>query len=530
MLSTNYIKQAFESHFSTTINIPNNKTSLANRFGGQDVIQFEVDQIGMSFNSHYAFSALLNRFHGMQYLKIKDKDQYSCFEAYRIDIDAFTYKDKKLTRVLSEVLECCETLEDIGLYQMNKQLLNGNYLSESDVYWYKNTLPQNIGYDMKTVGPLPRNYQEKPWTMTPAIFTAWLGEQYKKAVTQTKQTYYIDFRPLASLIAGNGQGFQSCYGLPCFPHQEADCYNSSPSAYALSDRTAILYSLAEDEKSLTGRAWIYFTPDQSVYFGRLYGDTMTKDVCTRAAQELGFDVSAPMPEPCSVYSIARGNVYCSDSCSIAFGPCTMRDNDKIELRCTCLACGDTYGIDTGGACLCGSCSESKVYCAHCGDYEINENYAIYIEGIGYCCDNCARKCDDCGNGHLIESMTDVGSHRYQYICESCLDDWTWVECCDEWMRLDETYYIESEDRTICSYCFREHYRECAECGELHNKDDLSTCSDCGNYVCSDCMTVCNHCEDVFCTSCMSDNPEHCQACEAEIEAQEEEGTVEVTTE
>lgn len=520
MLSTNYIKQAFEDHFELSISMPRTKDKLVNRFGGQDVIQFDFQCNGITSSSHYNFSNMLRSFHNMAYLKIKDREAYSCFDAYRADLDSFTYKDKKLTRVLSEVLECCATMHDVGLYMLNREELTCRCLTDYDRAWFINDLPKNIASLMRQVGPLPRAYQDDPCSMTPAIFLAWFAEQHKKAAIERKQTYYIDFRPLASLIAGNGSGFSSCFGLPCFPHQEADCYNSSPSAYAFCPDTAILYSLSDDEKSLTGRAWIYFTPDKSIYFGRLYGDEMNKDICIEAAKTLGFNTDSPIFEPFSVHSIASGNAYLSDSLCIGFGPCTA-SHDKLQLRCTCLSCGDTYGIDTGGACLCGSCSESNVYCAHCNDYEINEDDAIYIEGIGYCCDNCARQCDDCGNGHLIEDMTDVGSHRYQYICESCLDDWTFVDCCDEWRRCDDAYYIESEDRTICSYCRREYYAECVECGELHSKDDLSTCSDCGSYVCSDCMTVCNHCEDTFCPSCMSCNPEHCLSCEAELEAQEE---------
>lgn len=520
MLSTNYVKQAFESHFNTTVNIQNNKETLVSRFGGKDVIQFEMEQTGMSFNSHYAFNSLMKRFHNMQYLKIKDANRYSCFDAYKVDIDNFIYKDKKLTRVLNEVLEYCGTLEDIGLYQMHQQLLNNGYVSDSDIYWYKNTLPQNIGYDMKAVGPLPRNYQEKPWTMTPAIFTAWLGEQYKKAVTQSKQTYYIDFRPLASLIAGNGQGFQSCYGLDCFPHKEGSCYNSSPSAYALSDRTAILYSLSDDEKSLTGRAWIYFTPDQSIYFGRLYGDTMNKDVCTRAAQELGFDVSAPMPEPCSVYNIARGNVYCSDSCSIAFGPCTMDDNDKMYLDCACISCGRHIKEDTD--CLCDGCGNgNSCCCEHCGD-SMDEDDAIYIDGYGSVCQNCARQCDDCGDWYLRDNVTDIGgSSRYHYVCESCMDNYSYCEDCEEYTHIDNSHYIDNLDRGVCGYCYHANYARCNECKEVFAIEDMSTCTDCGSYVCSDCMTVCNHCEDAFCPSCMGSDGEYCLACQDEIGAKEE---------
>ena len=66
MLSTNYIKRAFESHFSTTVNIQNNKETLVSRFGGREVIQFEMEQTGMSYNSHYHFNALMKRFHNMQ--------------------------------------------------------------------------------------------------------------------------------------------------------------------------------------------------------------------------------------------------------------------------------------------------------------------------------------------------------------------------------------------------------------------------------------------------------------------------------
>lgn len=520
MLNVEWIKARFEGYFDVEVNLPDTKAALTEKYGSE-CLSFEYESNTMSDIANNNLYYMVRSFMGMAYLKVKDRDYYSCFEMSKVDIRNFTYgnEGKKLTKVLSEVLECCNTLADVPLYfRMRHELNYRGELSIDTAHYFDVVLGKDIAHAMRAVGPLPRAFQDNPLSMTPAQFTAWLGEQYKVAVKGQCTTYYIDFRPMASLLAGNGDGFGSCYGLPCFPHRESDCYNSSPSAYAMCPDTAIIYSKALDGESLTGRAWLYFTPDQSLYFGRLYG-SITKDACIRGAELLGYDVKAIMYEPYSVYSIASGNAYLSDTLALGFGPCSA-DHEKLLLRCTCISCGNRY-IKSGSDCLCDKCKDHQDFCPNCGA-EIDESESVYIEGVGSACTHCASSCADCGEWYLQDDLHDIGGmNRYHYMCESCLENYSYCEDCQEYVSSDEINYIESADRQVCDYCMTHNYEQCNTCHEWFYNDEILSCNDCGDSICESCAQVCNHCQEAYCNDCMEDS-DHCTICAAElVEAEEE---------
>ena len=515
MLDINYIQNAFENHFNVTINpnVFNAKQTLVNRFGFE-CKSFEIESKGLSYDSEYRFLRLLQRFNGMAYLKRAGHNEYTCFRYTKADINNWTYgtDNKKLSRVLSEVLECCDTLHDVGLYNLMKTQNQYGYVTESSYDYYMAEMPREIEYDIKAIGELPRAFTDNPLTMKPAQFIAWLSEQYKKAIKASCQTFHIDFRPLSCLIAGNGKDFGSCYGLECFPYQEGNCYNSSPSACAMSDRTAILYSLAEDGKSLKARAWIYFPDNDSISFGRLYG-SIDRSICKRAAELLGFN-TVHAESGISVYKIAQGNIYFLDSMSYCIGTTKLIYSSKIVLNCSCMQCGEYISSNT--SCLCNECSGKVKYCAHCGHNKVSEENDIYIEGIGYCCEDCVRYCNDCEEYHLQDDMTDVGgSYRYRFVCNSCLSS-NYVLCdhCDNWVSSDEYTYMDNLDRSICDRCLDE-YTQCEACNDWVYSHETSTCNICGGVLCDDCSHKCKHCNDTVCRSCMTGDV--CDTCYNEIE-------------
>ncbi|MCE5220109.1 MAG: hypothetical protein LLF98_02280 [Clostridium sp.] len=92
----------------------------------------------------------------------------------------------------------------------------------------------------------------------------------------------------------------------------------------------------------------------------------------------------------------------------------------------------------------------------------NTNFeAIYILFNGqyinqdYFDDN-YKKCEDCGEYHENDEMTDVGgSSEYKWICESCLDDYGFCECCNQYTHTDNMVRCDWCGEYICNNCSHE---------------------------------------------------------------------------
>lgn len=511
MLNINWIIEQIEkSEYNPSCNIFNNKAHLVETYGqGKPCIQFDYAANEISTDDIWLINNALSVLSVLPSFKVKDSNRIGCFDYTRIDWEDMSYgKDKKkFTRVLSEVISHFDTMNDITLA----------YMEKSD---YPHDYAARLYQACKSIGHLPRQYESNPLDMTPAIFVSWLGEQITRMRQGKKTTYFIDFRPEASLLAGNGRGFRSCYGLPYFPNREADCYNNSPSAYAWSANTAILYSLADDEHSLTNRAWIYFV-NGSIYFGRFYGNEISREVCKVAAQKMGFEPSLNMIGLGNVNSIVKGDIYVSDALEIGFGSCVCDYDERINLKTQCISCGSyNFNENDSSDCLCADCRNEGSYCEKCGDL-CDQDDMVYIDGYGLCCTDCASQCDDCGDWHLNRHMTDVGGNsRTVMICEHCMDDWTYCEHCQDYERQEDTIYMDNLDIIVCDYCARHYYIERSDCGEWTLKEDASTCSDCGNVLCADCVIECNECGVMICNGCADD--ELCSTCyNAAVEEEEE---------
>ena len=412
-------------------------------------------------------------------------------------------------RVLSEVLSGMGTMGEIGYAYHTRAFNTGALWYGLEIYTshYKGRLNEYCA----RLGELPRACEGKASHMTPEAFVAWFMERVGKLLQTQKVSVTVDFRPWASIAAGNGHGFQSCFGVPFLLHQEASCYQGSSAAYAISPYTAILYTNEEDTH-LTSRAWIYFpkTDEPSIAFGRIYGKHISPSVCKQIAIALGFDCTLDAQYPdMRVHEIAMGNVYLSDS--ISYMSNHMHPNRYITLDAICLVCGEE--IDAGRPCVCSRCENGYSTCEHCGRSHDEEDM-IYVDGHGMCCNDCARFCDDCDEAELIDNMTDVGgNNRYRWVCNDCLSN-NYVQCddCGDWInhnREDYTY-IESCDRTVCENCI-DAYVYCHGCEQYHSRGDCTICDDCGDWVCDSCACVCDECGNTYCGECMR-NADICNEC------------------
>lgn len=85
------------------------------------------------------------------------------------------------------------------------------------------------------------------------------------------------------------------------------------------------------------------------------------------------------------------------------------------------------------------------------------------------------KCSCCGENITTEAILD---HDGDIFCNDCLStaidngDMMRCDCCREYISLDNTTYIESEDKTVCYDCYDEYYRTCEVCGNTYHIDTM----------------------------------------------------------
>ena len=78
------------------------------------------------------------------------------------------------------------------------------------------------------------------------------------------------------------------------------------------------------------------------------------------------------------------------------------------------------------------------------------------------------------------------------LCKECfdqkLDDEEIVkcECCNEYVKYDDSTHIYNLDKIVCNECYDDNYRECRCCGDIHHTDDMMWSEDYGDWYCSGC--------------------------------------------
>ena len=114
-------------------------------------------------------------------------------------------------------------------------------------------------------------------------------------------------------------------------------------------------------------------------------------------------------------------------------------SDDIELV-ECDSCSTGYDPDDLATTLNGKvlCSECRIYCERCDNYDFEEN-SRYVEGVGTWCEPCADNhtfwCEACeclySENESSYHLEDIGS----YWCESCCsDNANWCDSCEVYNR------------------------------------------------------------------------------------------------
>ena len=101
-----------------------------------------------------------------------------------------------------------------------------------------------------------------------------------------------------------------------------------------------------------------------------------------------------------------------------------------------------------------------------------------------------------GIGKIVEYINDPT--HYFFKCYKLDRD---CSNCEEYINNDDVMYVASEDKYICFDCIDNDFTRCEECDEYyHNENnEIRYCEECERYICADCMDfhgdICEECFD-----------------------------------
>lgn len=137
--------------------------------------------------------------------------------------------------------------------------------------------------------------------------------------------------------------------------------------------------------------------------------------------------------------------------------------------------------------------------------------------------------------------TNIGnSDEYGDLCESCYDEHSYCDNCEELTHHDNITYLEGPDLTLCQHCLSQSYTRCESCEEYIKYKEItevisgtnrtkSYCSDCVSDHAISCESCCEYvlndnalladCGESFCcTACKEEHDPSCLDCEESRDA------------
>lgn len=138
---------------------------------------------------------------------------------------------------------------------------------------------------------------------------------------------------------------------------------------------------------------------------------------------------------------------------------------------------------------------------------------------------------------ICDSAFDPEDSNCSTMCDSCYDEHSWCEECEETVHNNNMTYVESADRSVCNSCLRHNYSECVKCNENFRDDETvevedgrvtrTYCLGCAAEHAAECTTCCTlvvldgstvtHCGEAVCSdegplSCHASHIERCTEC------------------
>ena len=218
------------------------------------------------------------------------------------------------------------------------------------------------------------------------------------------------------------------------------------------------------------------------------------------------------------------------------------DEDGYELELPrlngCTWCGDeieneddVYTCDDCGDTVCGNCSRWSEYherniCERCLD-----NYT-YVESVeAYVKDDYVTWCNCCDNAMLNEEQDgydEIFIDGRSFCCSDCAEDEGYRQCieCDEWH--SKSSMKNYKEHLYCEDCYEDlGVDDCSYCEETFEEDDLKEFE--GELYCSNCLagkdiSECDHCDELFYNENLKEGKDgqyYCECCYDDLFFEEE---------
>jgi formylmethanofuran dehydrogenase subunit E len=350
-----------------------------------------------------------------------------------------------------------------------------------------------------------------------------------------KRTSVLSLHPCDYLHMSEGNGWNSCHNL------NDGCYIAGTISYMTDKTTAIFYTINDgyqgdeyyNEPKITRNVFCY--SDSVLLQSRLYpnNDEGKKKQYREIVQKIFSDcenlpnlwIKKDFDEVSRYIKTHDYAMHYTDYTHSDYrANISIRKNHETEYqfiigsRVYCLMCGDD--ISNEKSLYCNDCADSKESCEDCGHRYYEDD--LYYVNDGYYCRDCLHYCNNC-NEHTRNQTTNVNGRNY---CNNCLnEECTMCEDCDEWIKHDDSYYVDGDDKYICEYCYNRDYFCCDKCGESFSNDESMEHD--GRHYCDSCyhdtFFCCDECGEVFTNSenAGNDNGNYCEDCYKENNNEQE---------
>ena len=321
-----------------------------------------------------------------------------------------------------------------------------------------------------------------------------------------KRHTILSINPLDYLTMSFGNSWASCHTIDKenkrrMPNAYSGCYSSGTISYMLDEVSMVLYTV---DASYNGNEYwnepkinrqMFHYGKEKLIQGRLYPqDNDGDDNVYTPYRNIVQDIIATIFDFPNLWTLNKGvdsitkyishngtnypDYYHFNNCSISrIKGSENMSSISIGAKPICISCGNTHRAADNI-----SCCDGGYTCADCG-CRIDEDDVIWIDDEPYCTD-CCNYCERCGEYHRGHSTYIRGCGD---VCDDCRDEYyIYCECCDEWVREDDAYYVECEDRYVCDSCIDNYYTRCDDCVEYHPNEDIheyedwQLCEECYN--------------------------------------------------
>ena len=313
----------------------------------------------------------------------------------------------------------------------------------------------------------------------------------------------LSINPLDYLTMSFGNSWASCHTIDKtnkrgMPNSYSGCYSSGTISYMLDGTSMVLYTV---DASYEGNEYwkepkinrqMFHYGEEKLIQSRLYPQDNDNDASVYAPyRNIVQDIIAKIFDFPNLWTLSKGNDNVSryvnhcgtnypdyryySNVTISRIKGTENDNSiNVGTRPICVNCGGRHRVEDSIDCC------DAYTCTECG-CSLDEDDVIWINGDVYCRD-CCHYCEWCDEYHM---GSEYYVRNFGYVCEHCIDrHFYYCDSCDEYVREDDAYWIECENRYVCESCLDHYYSYCENCGEYFPDDDVREYN--GLMLCNDC--------------------------------------------